>query len=161
VSGPTPDQHDRPDRRYCLITPCRDEAAYARQTIESVAKQTLPPTLWVIVDDGSTDGTPEIVEDDAARLPHRLIRRADRGHRRVGVALSKRSTSATPASRLPITSISASWISTCAAGRISRRARPRMEAEPRLGSISGKPGSCIRGPVPSCRKCAVTKCRWA
>ena len=57
VSGPTRNQDDRRDRRYCLITPCRDEAEYARLTIESVAKQTLPPTLWVIVDDGSTDGT--------------------------------------------------------------------------------------------------------
>ena len=72
-------------RRYCLITPCRDEARYARQTIESVAKQTLLPTLWVIVDDGSTDGTAEIVEEYASRLPYiRLIRRRDRGDRRVG-----------------------------------------------------------------------------
>ena len=69
MSGPTPDQrHDR-DRRYCLITPCRDEAQYARRRIESVAEQTLPPALWVIVDDGSTDGTAEIVEEYAADFP--------------------------------------------------------------------------------------------
>ena len=40
-------------RRYCLITPCRDEAKYARRTLDSIAKQTVQPALWVIVDDGS------------------------------------------------------------------------------------------------------------
>ena len=40
-------------QRYCLITPCRDEALYAQQTLESVVAQTIPPAKWVIVDDGS------------------------------------------------------------------------------------------------------------
>ncbi len=72
-------------RRYCLITPCRDEATYARRTLEAVARQTEPPALWVVVDDGSTDDTPRILEEYAARLPYvRLIRRADRGVRKVG-----------------------------------------------------------------------------
>ena len=50
--------------RLCLITPCRDEAAYARRTLDSVLGQTRPPDLWVIVDDGSTDETP----DDPRRI---------------------------------------------------------------------------------------------
>ena len=71
--------------RYCLITPCRDEAEHARQTLESVAKQTVPPALWVIVDDGSTDQTPAILQEYAARLPYiRVIHRRDRGYRRLG-----------------------------------------------------------------------------
>ena len=74
--------------RYCLITPCRDEAAYARRTLDSVAAQTLPPALWVIVDDGSSDDTPAIVAEYAARLPFiRLIRRDNRGHRKVGAGV--------------------------------------------------------------------------
>src|SRR5207253_10085160 len=52
--------HRMTNRRYCLITPCRDEADYARITLESITKQTIPPALWVIVDDGSTDNTPRI-----------------------------------------------------------------------------------------------------
>lgn len=72
-------------RRYCLITPCRDEAQYARRTLEAVARQTEPPALWVIVDDGSKDETPRIVEEYAARLPWvRVIHRPDRGVRKVG-----------------------------------------------------------------------------
>ena len=72
-------------RRYCLITPCRDEAEFARRTIQSVARQSIPPALWVIVDDGSRDETASIVEEAATRLPYvRLIRRPDRGSRKVG-----------------------------------------------------------------------------
>src|SRR5947208_129039 len=72
-------------RRYCLITPCRDEAKFARRTLDSIANQTVPPALWVIVDDGSRDETPKILEEYAARLPYiRIIRRKDRGDRKLG-----------------------------------------------------------------------------
>src|SRR5688500_20322837 len=72
-------------RRYCLITPCRDEARYARRTLDSVAAQTVPPALWVIVDDGSSDETPAILDEYAKRLPYvRVIRREDRGYRKRG-----------------------------------------------------------------------------
>ena len=56
-------------RRYCLITPCRDEASYGRRTLESVLRQSTPPTLWIIVDDGSKDATPRILAQYAARVP--------------------------------------------------------------------------------------------
>ena len=50
-----------PSRRYLLISPCRDEAQYLRRTLDSVAAQSVPPALWVVVDDGSTDETPAIL----------------------------------------------------------------------------------------------------
>ena len=72
-------------RRYCLITPCRDEAKYARRTIESVLAQSVQPTLWVIVDDGSSDDTPKILAEYAAKVPYiKVVRRADRGERKLG-----------------------------------------------------------------------------
>jgi hypothetical protein len=46
---------------YVLITPARNEEAFIEKTIESMIHQTFPPVKWVIVDDGSTDKTPEIV----------------------------------------------------------------------------------------------------
>src|SRR3954452_14943030 len=74
-----------PSRRYCLITPCRDEAKFARRTLDSIANQTIPPALWVIVDDGSRDETPAILDEYAKNLPYiRIIRRADRGDRKLG-----------------------------------------------------------------------------
>ena len=72
-------------RRYCLITPCRDEAKFARRTLESVLRQTELPAVWVIVDDGSKDETPSILAEYARRVPWiRVIRRADRGDRKLG-----------------------------------------------------------------------------
>ncbi|MFZ1908150.1 MAG: glycosyltransferase, partial [Burkholderiales bacterium] len=48
---------------YLLISPCRNEAAYMRETLDSVIGQSVRPSLWVIVDDGSTDETPAILAD--------------------------------------------------------------------------------------------------
>ncbi len=72
-------------RRYVLISPCRDEAKFIRRTLDSVAAQTIPPALWVVVDDGSTDETPRILEEYARKLPYlRVLSRTDRGSRSVG-----------------------------------------------------------------------------
>jgi glycosyltransferase involved in cell wall biosynthesis len=52
-----------------LNTPARDEAAHLDRTIRAGAAQTQRPDLWLIVDDGSTDATPEILARAAAELP--------------------------------------------------------------------------------------------
>ncbi len=73
------------DRRYCVVSPCRDEARYMRRTLDSMLRQTVPPALWVIVDDGSRDATPDILAEYAQRHPFiRIVRRPDRGHRKLG-----------------------------------------------------------------------------
>lgn len=46
---------------YVLITPARNEEASIERTIESVIRQTVRPLKWVIVNDGSTDRTVEII----------------------------------------------------------------------------------------------------
>ena len=46
---------------YVLITPARNEAQFIELTVKSVIAQTVRPVKWVIVSDGSTDGTDEIV----------------------------------------------------------------------------------------------------
>ena len=73
------------NRTYCLVSPVRDEAQFMRRTLDSVVNQTLPPTRWVIVDDGSTDDTPRILAEYAARHPFITIVQREKGHgRRVG-----------------------------------------------------------------------------
>jgi biofilm PGA synthesis N-glycosyltransferase PgaC len=47
---------------YVLITPAHNESAFIEKTIRSVIAQTVVPKRWVIVSDGSTDGTDEIVQ---------------------------------------------------------------------------------------------------
>ncbi len=67
------------------MTPCRDEANYARRTLDSVTQQTVPPSLWIIVDDGSKDATPQILREYAHRFPYiRVVTRSDRGDRKLG-----------------------------------------------------------------------------
>ncbi len=46
---------------YVLVTPARNEAQFIESTIKSVVAQKVRPQKWVIVSDGSTDGTDEIV----------------------------------------------------------------------------------------------------
>ena len=46
---------------YVIITPARNEEAFIEKTIQSVINQTVLPTKWVIVNDGSTDATSSIV----------------------------------------------------------------------------------------------------
>ena len=47
---------------YVLITPARNEESFIENTIRSVVSQTVIPQKWVIVSDGSTDRTDEIVK---------------------------------------------------------------------------------------------------
>lgn len=56
-----------------------------RRTLDSVVAQTLRPSRWVIVDDGSTDATPQILAEYAAAHDWiTVVTRADRGRRAVG-----------------------------------------------------------------------------
>lgn len=53
--------------RYVVITPARNEAQFIELTLASVVAQTVRPLRWVIVSDGSTDGTDQIVARYAAQ----------------------------------------------------------------------------------------------
>jgi biofilm PGA synthesis N-glycosyltransferase PgaC len=71
--------------RYVVITPVRDEAEFIGKTIRSMIHQTIRPVEWVIVNDGSTDETAEIVTGYAVENPWiKLVNREDRGTRQRG-----------------------------------------------------------------------------
>ena len=68
--------------RFVLITPAHNEEALIKKTIESVISQTILPMRWVIVDDGSTDSTAEIVQGHAKQFRWiELIQRPQRQDR--------------------------------------------------------------------------------
>lgn len=72
-------------RRYVVVSPCRNESKFMRETLDTMIAQTQPPDLWVIVDDGSTDETPLVLAEYAARHEWiRVVTRPDRGRRAVG-----------------------------------------------------------------------------
>lgn len=70
---------------YVLISPCRNEAMYMRQTLELVIAQSVRPAKWIIIDDGSSDQTPQILEEFRRKIDWiEVVTRKDRGQRSVG-----------------------------------------------------------------------------
>jgi glycosyltransferase involved in cell wall biosynthesis len=63
---------------YALITPAHNEQEYIEKTIESVVSQTVLPNKWVIVSDGSSDGTDAIVAKYTAKHGFIKLVRIDR-----------------------------------------------------------------------------------
>ncbi|MGA4578899.1 glycosyltransferase family 2 protein [Limisphaera sp. VF-2] len=73
---------------YVVITPVRNEADRFPRTIASMVAQTRRPARWVIVDDGSTDGTGRVAEEAAREHDWiRVLHRADRGRRLPGTGV--------------------------------------------------------------------------
>jgi len=70
---------------YVVVTPARDEARYIGDLAESLLAQSVPFDRWIVVDDGSSDGTQEIVRDYASKDPRiQLVERDGRGKRYPG-----------------------------------------------------------------------------
>jgi glycosyltransferase involved in cell wall biosynthesis len=71
-----------PRLAYVLVTPARNEERFIEGTLASVCAQTVRPRKWVVVSDGSTDGTDDIVRRYAARHPWiEFVRRPPRTER--------------------------------------------------------------------------------
>jgi biofilm PGA synthesis N-glycosyltransferase PgaC len=71
--------------KYIVVSPVRNEAQFIELTLRSMVEQTVKPARWIIVDDGSTDESPDIVTRYAEKHPWiQLIRRQDRGSRQRG-----------------------------------------------------------------------------
>ena len=142
------------DRRYVIISPCRDEAQFMRQTLDTVVAQTVTPALWLIVDDGSTDETPAILQEYAQRHDFiQILTRQNRGFRSVGPGV----VDAFYAGYREINPADFSYICKLDLDlelppRYFEILMARMEAEPRLGTCSGKPYNRIHGQLVSERR---------
>lgn len=67
---------------YVVITPARNEARFIELTIQSLVAQSVRPVRWIIVSDGSTDGTDDIVRKYSVLYPWiELLRRPERKER--------------------------------------------------------------------------------
>jgi len=82
LASPEPVPGQGPNLKYVVITPARNEAAALEQTIRAMMAQTVRPVRWVIVSDGSTDNTDNIVNNysleqewiELVRMPERKER---------------------------------------------------------------------------------------
>lgn len=71
--------------KYVIITPVRDEAEHISKTISSVARQTILPERWIIINDGSTDNTPQILQAASKKYTWIcIVDRPNRGFRKSG-----------------------------------------------------------------------------
>jgi biofilm PGA synthesis N-glycosyltransferase PgaC len=70
---------------YVVVSPVRDEEAYIRFTVDCMVHQTILPSEWIIVDDGSTDKTGSIIDEYAQQYPWiQVVHRGNRGFRKAG-----------------------------------------------------------------------------
>lgn len=127
-------------RRYLLIVPCRNEALHLGGLLDSIADQDERPAACVFVDDGSTDATPEILEEAASRLSYvHVVSRPDRGYRSVGPGVIEAFYAALEGVALD----SFDYVCKLDADLVVPRGyfarlMDQMEGEVRLGTVSGK-----------------------
>ncbi|MFG6535245.1 glycosyltransferase family 2 protein [Sulfitobacter sp. 1A16787] len=129
------------DRRYVLISPCRNEAKFIERTLDSVIAQSERPAQWIIVDDGSTDGTADILARYAAQHDWiKVVAKSDRGHRAVGPGVIEAFYVGLAALRLEDYDFLCKLdVDLDLPPRYFEILMDRMQANPRLGSASGKP----------------------
>ena len=70
---------------YVVITPVRNEVHSIPFTINSMLRQTMKPLRWIIIDDGSSDGTGALLDSASILTPWiEVIHGPDRGFRSAG-----------------------------------------------------------------------------
>jgi len=126
---------------YVIISPCRNEADYVKNTLDSVVEQSVLPDLWVIVDDGSTDDTPQILAEYAGKYSFiRVVTRENRGHRSVGPGVIEAFYAGLDTVELKQFSFLCKLdLDLIMPPRYFETLINRMQENPRLGNCSGKP----------------------
>jgi glycosyltransferase involved in cell wall biosynthesis len=126
---------------YCLISPARNEAEYIRRTLDSVLAQSVLPKRWIIIDDGSTDETPRILADYAAKNDFIEVHsRADRGRRALGGGVVEVFNQGMELlADDPAEFVCKLDVDLILPPRYFERLLQEMARDQRLGSVSGKP----------------------
>jgi glycosyltransferase involved in cell wall biosynthesis len=123
---------------YVLVSPCKDEAEYIEKTLRSIARQTVKPAQWVIVDDGSRDDSMTIVAQYQAELPFIKVVHRDSGARKVGAGVIEAFNAGLAAVDVPHDFICKFDVDLELPDRYFEIMLARMAADPRLGTCSGK-----------------------
>lgn len=126
--------------KYVVIAPCRNEAKYCRRTLDSLVGQSVRPGLVVVVDDGSTDETPAILAEYAAKHSWiRVVTRKDRGVRSVGSGVIEAFYAGLETVELEqFEYLCKLDLDLVLPARYFELLMARMQGDPRLGTFSGK-----------------------
>ena len=144
---------------YLIISPCRNEADFMRKTLDSVAAQSVLPDKWIIVDDGSTDDTPEILAEYASKYNWvTVVQNENRGARAVGPGVIEafyKGYNKVDASEYDF--ICKLDMDLILPVNYFERLMDEMQKNPRLGCFSGKPYYLAEGQMVS-EKCGDEMC---
>jgi glycosyltransferase involved in cell wall biosynthesis len=69
-------REDREQPRILIVSPVRNEALHIDKVARAVAAQELAPARWVVIDDGSTDGTYELLKELEGEIDFLTVMRA-------------------------------------------------------------------------------------
>lgn len=72
-------------QRILIISPVRNEQPHIELVVRAVAEQARPPDRWVVVDDGSDDGTLEVLRTLEPELPFMTVTSTPPGYTRASV----------------------------------------------------------------------------
>lgn len=129
-----------PTRRYAIIAPGRNEAKFMRRTLDSLIAQSVRPALLIVVDDGSTDESPSILAEYAARHDWiRIVTRKDRGTRSVGPGVIEAFYAGLETIKLEDYDFVCKLdLDLVLPSRYFELLMQKMESNPRIGCLSGK-----------------------
>jgi poly-beta-1,6-N-acetyl-D-glucosamine synthase len=124
---------------YVLVSPCKDEAKFIEKTLRSIARQTVRPVQWVIVDDGSRDDSMALVAQYQSAMPFIKVVHRDSGARAVGAGVIQAFNAGLAAVDAPHDFVCKFDVDLELPPRYFERMLAKMAADPRLATFSGKP----------------------
>lgn len=150
--------------RYVVISPVKDEERYVESTLRSIVAQTVRPLRWVIVDDGSTDRTPELVQQYAHEHSWiQVLRRETKAARQPGSLVMHAFYHGLEAAKdLPFDFVVKLDCDVELTADYFERILERFQLDPRLGIASGVylevgPAGWEPIPMPSYHACGASK----
>lgn len=131
---------------YIAVTPCKNEEKTIAKCVKSVLNQTIPPKAYVVINDGSTDKTPEILSSFEPQVtvisrPVGSTRTRGSHHRNLLLLSSNHATEMVPEWEFLVT-IDADEI---LAPDYMEKILQKTKDDPKLGITSGIPYSKIDG----------------
>lgn len=123
---------------YVLVSPCKDEGKYIEKTLLSIKNQTIQPVQWVIVDDGCTDNSMEIVAKYQESMPYIKVVHRKTEKRNVGAGVIDAFNEGLKHVDVPYDFICKFDVDLDLLPRYYEVLLEKMEADPYLGTGSGK-----------------------